>query len=290
MCRTTPLLSTRFGAVSTVPETNSGRKVITPRHMMRRNLHRNCIALPARPPEMPARAVFRGAGRGPVMACDGRGCTDCRETVQPAGWPLFQGSARRSQGPAGCARPSSGTPSGLRFSHRPRPCRGLSADVAAPPVAGPPTASRATTLARPGGGGGRNHEWPPMLIRSSGPSAALAAGKFRQSPARDETALSPPTSAEMALAPAACQAGRPRWVTRESSPPGRCIDPVKTTAANSPRQQRTRYGYGHVHTARDAVRAVKNVMQIALNVTPQGGKLCRFLIREICRLCHLSNR
>jgi hypothetical protein len=263
--------------------------VITPRHMMRRNLHRNCITLPVRPSEMPARAVSRGAGTGPVMVCDGRGCTDCRETVQPAGWPLLQGSARRSQGPARCARRSSVTASGLRFSLRLLPCRGLPADVAAPPVAGWPTPPRAAAPAPPGGVG-RNHEWPPMLIRSSGSSAVLAAETFRQSLARDETALSPPTSAGMALAPAACRAGRHRWVKPESSPPGRCIDLVKTTAANSPRQQRTRYGYGHVRTARDAGRAVKNVMQIALNVTRQGGKLCRFLIREICRLCHLSNR
>jgi hypothetical protein len=285
MCRTTPLLSTRFGAVSTVHETNSGRKVITPRHMMRRNLHRNCITLPVRPSEMPLRAVFRGAGTGPVMVGDGRGCTGCCEAVQPAWRPLLQGSARRSQGPARWSGRSSVTPPGLRFPLRPQVYRGLPADVAAPPVTGRPTAGRPTApreapLVRPSEGG-RNHEWPPMLIRSSGPTAALAAETFRKSLARG-AALSRSRSAGMTLAPAARQAGRRRRAKPESSHPGRRIDLAKTVSANSPRQQRTRYGYGHARTARDAGRAVKNVMQIALNLTRQGGKLCRFLIREIC--------
>jgi hypothetical protein len=289
MCRTTPLLSTRFGAVSTVHETNSGRKVIKPRHIVRRNLHRNCITLPVRPSEMPARAVFRGTGMGPVMGCDGWGCTDCRETVQPAGWPLLQGSTRRRQGLARCPGRSSVTPSGLRLSLQSRAYLGLPADMAAPPVVGWPTASRAAPLARPGEGG-RNHEWPPMLIRSPGSTAALTAETFRQNLVRDETALSPARSAGMPLAPAVCHDGSRRRAKPESSPSARPIHPVKAAVPNSPRQQRTRYGYGHVRTARDAGRAVKNVMQIAPNLTPQGAKLCRFFIREICRLWHLSNR
>jgi hypothetical protein len=290
MCRTTPLLSTRFGAVSTVPERIRGRKVTTPRHMMRRNLHRNCFTLPARHPKCLPVAFFRGAGTGPVMVSDARCCADCRETVQPAGWPLLQGPVRGGNRPARCSGRSSDTPPGLRLSLRPRACRGLPDDLAAPPVAGWPTAPWVVAPPARPGEGGRNHEWPPMHIRSSGPTAVLAVGILRKSQPRDEAELSPLEPAGIALAPPACQAGC-RWRPRPKSwTSARRVRHTETITDGSSGHQRIRFGYGHVRTAGDAGRAIENVMQIALNVPPRDGNWCRFFSREICRLCHLSNR